>query len=483
MLEVTYLGHQGWMFGAGGTFLLVDPILHDSFGVRPDAALSVFPQRHISVERAPAIDAVFFSHEHDDHFQIASLTRLSRRTLVVLSSRSSVAARRIAADLGFQVKVMDADESLSMNNLELRTFAPDFMNYPCQDEWDVLPFSVTGSLRNETFLSTVDLPPETCSNTRFPGLSAPVLSTRANNFSSKHCLTSWMPAPPPHLASAPDLVHTLAQAITEWPATTFLLSGGGWSFTRELQALNHSFFPIANDELAKSMFSPNSDSSTNLRAPLPGDTFEVHDGKVAGLDNRHHGFIRPAPPTSWADRTYDVNAERVTDVAPLLGKDPLDPRERQVLRDHLQLVARRLLGGRLFRALASLTKEELGGTKRAYLLFAQTDDSGSGMAFEYSAHEGAFRETDSPIDHYAAGAACWARDLLAVLTGQISGPLFTMGRLIEWVNCPAHRPDALSIRSMLWVWGHPLQMPDEFFQLYRSLSHRFKEFPMLSGPS
>ena len=95
MFEATFLGHQGWLFTSGDTRLLVDPLLRESFCDAGKVG-RVFPPRRFDFERFPAVDAVFFSHEHDDHFAIATLQRLERRIPVFLSSRSSQAARRHA---------------------------------------------------------------------------------------------------------------------------------------------------------------------------------------------------------------------------------------------------------------------------------------------------------------------------------------------------------------------------------------------------
>src|SRR5260221_284796 len=68
MFDVTFLGHQGWHFAAGGANVLLDPLLCDRFGHDPHGhEFDVFPPRRIDFGRCPPIDAVLFSHEHEDH--------------------------------------------------------------------------------------------------------------------------------------------------------------------------------------------------------------------------------------------------------------------------------------------------------------------------------------------------------------------------------------------------------------------------------
>jgi L-ascorbate metabolism protein UlaG (beta-lactamase superfamily) len=76
MFSTTFLGHQGWMFSAHESRILVDPLLCDGFG--HDGVIGeVYPPRVIDLSRFPAIDAVLITHEHEDHFNIPTLNRLT----------------------------------------------------------------------------------------------------------------------------------------------------------------------------------------------------------------------------------------------------------------------------------------------------------------------------------------------------------------------------------------------------------------------
>src|SRR5881398_2474292 len=73
----TFLGHQGWMMRCGTSCVLVDPLLCEEFGAVHALEYRVHPPRVFAPETFPAVDAVILSHEHDDHFDIPSLARLS----------------------------------------------------------------------------------------------------------------------------------------------------------------------------------------------------------------------------------------------------------------------------------------------------------------------------------------------------------------------------------------------------------------------
>src|SRR5262245_61294880 len=76
VLESTFLGHQGWMFATAGARILVDALLVEPFGHGGGVGL-VWPPRKLDIEAMPPVDAVIFTHEHEDHFNIPSVNRLS----------------------------------------------------------------------------------------------------------------------------------------------------------------------------------------------------------------------------------------------------------------------------------------------------------------------------------------------------------------------------------------------------------------------
>jgi hypothetical protein len=451
MLTVTFLGHQGWMFGAGGTHIMVDPLLGDSFGVMPEGGLRVFPPRKVNVAAAPPVSAVLFTHEHDDHFQIASLAQLDRRILILLSDRSSSAAKRIAERLGFRTVLVSAEDALRFGDLELRTFAVDFLPDRGADEWDVLPFSVRDDVSGASFLSTVDLPAEYCSSKDLRKNEAPTIIGVANNFTSNHCLTNWMVAPPGGLQVLPELSHRIIEASKEPRTCAALLSGGGWSFDGPLAWLNHCCFPSDNTCIASALVLGGRQERPSVRAPLPGETVLAEGDQLVGFEQRYPDFIHPLPRSEWPDRRYARDSQRATEVAPLLYS-PLGSDGLGHLRDRLKLLARWLVGRRFFLALNSLTKKELGNLKRAFVLFVQTDLEGGGYLFEYSTGEPDFVPAQAPIETYAAGATCWASDLLGVLSGGLTGSMFAMGRIVEWVRCQTPRPNFLSLAAHLWSY-------------------------------
>ena len=139
MLRATFLGHQGWSLSTQDAHVLVDPLLTDGFG-HGGLAGRVFPPRSFDLERMPKVDAVWLTHEHDDHFDLPSLARLERSIPVHISGRSSVAMRAVLQEMGFMVHAVEPDTVSEFGDLKLRTFVADHRNTPMSDEWDVLPF-------------------------------------------------------------------------------------------------------------------------------------------------------------------------------------------------------------------------------------------------------------------------------------------------------------------------------------------------------
>lgn len=482
MLTITFLGHQGWMFGAGGAHILVDPLLDPSFGVRPEAGLLVYPPRRLDVTAAPRISAVMFTHEHDDHFQIASLARIDRRTPILLSSRTSSAAAGAAAAMGFEVRRLDAEEVVRFGELELRTLAVDLLHGDCADEWDVLPFAVRDLDSNGSFMSCVDLPPNRIQPRMLSGANAPTVVGLPNNFSSNHALTSWMPPPAGALPIMPQMQQWMLEAAASPLPDTILLSGGGWSFSGPLAWLNRSFFPADTGAIVEALARLNDGRRPRLRAPRPGETIVVEGKQVRAVDTRHEAFIAPLPAAEWPDRRYDPTLPRAARVEPMFGDAAFTDADLPRLRERLRRLARAMVGGRLNLGLNSLSNEELGPHRRAYALFAQTDHGGGGYLFEYSPRDADFLPASDEVKAYAAGASVWAQDLMAGLGGELTGVMLSMGRMYEWIRCQPRRPNNLTLAATLWPYAHPLQMPDEFLALYRALAARIPDDPRLPPP-
>jgi hypothetical protein len=475
MLTITFLGHQGWLVSAGGTHVMIDPILSDEFGAIADAGLKVFPPRCLTLESAPPISAIFISHEHDDHFHIKSLNCLDRKIPVFLSARSSNAAKVALETMGFRAMRVEADVAVKIGQIELRTFSPDLYGH-YSDEWDVLPFFVRDTKDGGGFFSPVDVSAPREAVRRVSSVLRRPLVTFANNHTSNHALTNWKPAPPPHtgVVRQISLSHETYQEWAMLPAA-HVLCGGGWSFTGDIDWLNRAFFPSDSQRVAKAFDAMSSPGAVDVSAPLPGQSFLVTASSCRAAGLAFEDFIRPAAANSWPDRTYDPKLPRAEILAPLLPPDGTSSLTAEDLRRELEMLARGLVGTHMFRALASLQPEELGNARRVYSLFAQTAKDGSGYLFEYDPIDCEFVVATGEPEDYAAGMACWAADLWALLRGELNPPAFTMGHVFEWVRCRSAKPEALAISSEFWKLFHPLRRPRETLAFYRECVTRSRE--------
>jgi hypothetical protein len=472
LLEVTFLGHQGWMVAAGATRILIDPILADFFGALPEAGLRPFPPRRSPPGAWPPIAALFVTSEHEEHFQIASLQRLDRRIPVFLSSRASRAAVAATEALGFEVLPLDGDTHVDLGGLAVRGLAPLLTGAP-GDELDVTPVLVRDQQDHEgedggTFLCAADRPvysPQGRLLNRWP---AARVVTFASRVVSRHVLTSWQPAPGGSAALVRSLIHFLEQQASQpRPPELVLACGTGWSFDGQLAALNRSFFPGDLHAVVEALNRCGPERRVRLAAPMPGESFLVgRDGVRAGGEPR---VAAVAPRSEWPDRSFDPTLPPASRIPALIPGD-FSEGDLDRLRACLPLLARGLVGSAPFQALHSLSVQDLGGRARALAIFAQTDPDGDGYLFEYVPNACTFVPARFDVDVYAAGAACWATDLLALLTGQLTVASLTLGHWFEWIGCTTSRPERLSLVEELRRLINPLTMPDAVGALYTRLS-------------
>jgi L-ascorbate metabolism protein UlaG (beta-lactamase superfamily) len=74
-VRATLLGHACWIIETSAGCLLTDPVFFDPF---EEGTVVSCPRRQIHVEQLPALQGVFVSHRHLDHFDFPSLVVLDR---------------------------------------------------------------------------------------------------------------------------------------------------------------------------------------------------------------------------------------------------------------------------------------------------------------------------------------------------------------------------------------------------------------------
>ncbi len=123
MMEFTFLGHQSWSIQTDDAHVLVDPVLEPTFGHCEGLNLRVYPPRRLTYELMPAVDAVFLSHEHLDHFHIPSLDRLDRSVPFYVSHLLPTCVSEAIEALGFTVHRTSFETPVAIGDLEITLYA------------------------------------------------------------------------------------------------------------------------------------------------------------------------------------------------------------------------------------------------------------------------------------------------------------------------------------------------------------------------
>ncbi|HND30750.1 MAG TPA: MBL fold metallo-hydrolase, partial [Myxococcota bacterium] len=250
MFQVHALGHHGWLFRTASTTLAVDPLLGPRFAFTPE--LVVWPERSISLDTFPAIDALFLTHEHEGHFDPYTLSRLPRSTPVWIPSRSSGAMQRAIEALGFRVHRARAGLSIQVGDIELFPIAGDQVTATIE-EWDLLAYTVRDLGGHGSFFTHVDLKltdsmrAQILSRLGRPGL----LAITGNEH--HYCFqTSWRePDRGAAAALARDMTEEYQWFVQRGAAPAgLLLVGGGWAFEGSLAWLNHQAFHVDLEAVA-----------------------------------------------------------------------------------------------------------------------------------------------------------------------------------------------------------------------------------------
>lgn len=449
VLHATFIGHQGWLLSSGGTHVLVDPLLTEGFG-HGGLAGSVFPPRDFDFERMPSIDAVWLTHEHDDHVCFSSLCRLDRAVKIYVSSRSSAALSGALEDLGFDVTRVHPGATVQVGSLVFQALVADHRATPFADEWDVLPFLATDASREAGFASSVDVPmPDALLDAVAASQLKRWLLCIANNSTDVRFVHDGIGPLTPT-----DDTDALAKVLGKrWrnaasragePCFT-AITGGGWSHPVDVAWIDGLAFCIDPERLARELSEA---CSARVCAMRPGEGVALG---VDCLEQTRSDWLRTVPTSRPAAATTTVPHA----IAPASGRLRLCTDDWAALEAGLEDLAGFLFGRDLFLAAHSVSRCDPA-------LGMLLHDEGGDRTYVWSPPRGTFVRGD--IGACSCRLRLWASDFLALVEGRI-GPsaLCYTGR----VRCLNRDPDSVRVSpQILWLFAHPLHRPGPARRLY-----------------
>jgi len=472
MFEVTFLGHQGWQFSAGGSTVLLDPLLCDQFGHDPRGnGFDVFPPRRLDFALCPPVDAVLFSHEHEDHFNVPSLERLERRIPIYLSVRSSAAARQILADLGFRVHLLRPGEAFAVGGLAFLPLAQASLAGSHPGEWDALALYVRDRADHGSFFTTVDHRPQSASfePLRQRGLR-PSLIAYADNEQDHSAMFPWAAQGDGTASLVEEMRYLLERAVPrENRVEAVLLCANGYATRGDLAWMNRSVFHRDPQVVCARL---REQYGERFLAPWPGDTLTLKQRRRVGPPTRSP-WIHTLSEDTWPAR--GAGARPAAPFGPATGRLRLDDAARAALGRALDEFARFLYGSALFMEMYLLADASCGRRPTFAFELLEGDDiagahreGGTVWAWNPSACKLVREPRGQPENEFVAGARCWASDLLDVLEVAMPAASLTVGRLSGWNAAPDQL--RFDLPNLLHMYCHPLRAPDRFLALYRGLT-------------
>jgi L-ascorbate metabolism protein UlaG (beta-lactamase superfamily) len=462
MLETTFLGHQGWRFATAGATVLVDPLLVEPFGHNGGVGV-VHPPRRLDVAAMGPVDAVILTHEHEDHFNIPSVNRISREIPFIVPERSSAAMRGFLAGAGFKVTPVAAGGTVEIADLQFTTFPADHVRHDEQDEWDTTPFLVMDAKDGGSFFSPVDIAVSAGVQAQLQRMGVtPGLFGYANNTMNMSSQERPPRRPPAVLPIAARFLMDHIQRPS--PKLASLMCGGGFAFTGARAWMNHTFFPLDSSRLFQGLETM---SGERFLAVTPGMQLVTDRNSIRSV-LQSAPFLSTPPPEQWPDRTYNPATVPPDSVEPASGQTELRPGELRELEERLVDFAQFLYGGALFRAIHSLGAS--APTVRMRSTFGICAMSGGAdHVFEYDPAAGRFALLDrpAPMSEYAAGLECFASDLLEFLRGKLAPSALMFGRVVRWRN--SAEATTVAIDQAIWMYGHPLRRQAEYAALYQAI--------------
>jgi hypothetical protein len=440
MFSCTYLGWQGWLIEGSKGRVLVDPLLTEELGrsppeVRRKLWTSFWPPRQFEWSAFPSIDAVLFTHEHEDHFTLSTIARIDRRIPLFLSAGSSAASHAILREMGFRTAILRADEQIRVEDLDFTFLAADHVTFTQSDEWDTLAFAAHQVDGHGAFFTNVDvqLTPNMDAALQRMSMSTQVVTFVRMGMS----------------LFVPERVHA--------PAYDMHSLGDGVQF--ELDPVR-AFEQLEAGECFR---------------PVSGQTAKMEAGKLVGVESSAP-FLTTPQSDRWPSRPA---SERDDDFEPIGGTKEFPEGLLGELEADLDDLAKFLYATKIFRTLYSLSEKNLDGRKPTFALILLAGASGEAFAYEYSAQRCAFVQPPQDEDFrasYAGVVVLWANDLLAAFRGWFEPRALSRAYRQYWhPRCASlHFP-----RDVLWPYMHPLRHPDKVLARYRAVAEAERHAPVL----
>lgn len=436
-MRLTFLGHQGWHFEHNGRSFLLDPIL-EAMG-NGAARLPIWPQRRLDFSRYEPLDGVIISHEHADHFSLDTLHALPRRCRIYISDLSSHALATAIAEMGFAVERFAALRSFAISGVSI-TPLPGLYNTLEPDTYALLMQDASGA----SFLTAIDTVthPDICA---WLAQHCPVrtLDNLTNNFVE----------PRQPLVRDP-LAFTQSRAIVAGNMMDFaqkfrprraVVSGQGWSFQGDKEALNHGFFSVDNAWVtaAARELAPHIEwfeGTPGLRFTLQGDSISIDESPLIG-------------PVQMPSRKFDPASVQIGEpFPPWSGVRALPPERMKAVRE---FIVQRLGEGigahspKLMEALYYLKFQESGSLLPSLGLSVRNGETRSLYELDYGQllfHEAKAGRSKPP----AVGIELWASDLELLIGAEEESFMIFESAMQRWSHVPAIIGESMLIEALMW---------------------------------
>lgn len=121
-MEITFLGHNGWLLEKGESALLMDPLLLDYFGNCIYHDFYMYPCRDIDLSYLSKVKDVIITHEHSDHYHIDSISALPKSITFHLGPLAPNFMEFQIKELGFNVNRISFNKIYNFNEIYIKFY-------------------------------------------------------------------------------------------------------------------------------------------------------------------------------------------------------------------------------------------------------------------------------------------------------------------------------------------------------------------------
>ena len=474
-MNITFIGQQSWLINDQDTYVIIDPLLTETFGTSKEVQFRVYPPRNVSLNKMPKINAVLITNEHLDHFHLKSLKLLDKSIPIYIGKVMPNCVKDTIKKIGFKaIHEVNNGERILINNLSVYFFIGD-SNVPFWEK-RVYQVYVVNSMKFGVFIQSDTLINnyflEQINNRTIPSPNVYITTNNSQLLPLEYhgAFDNLLPVSNTSKTGLPGL-NILEEVLVQYPKqllslSHILISGGGYIIDNEQsKPFLYTDFNLVNSYLKElslglnAMYlSPGEQLSfeNNNSYVNKVEWIKIDDNLFNGYNNHHNKTIEESLLTE--------------PIFKLLNTEGSIKENINLIKSELENLVPSLLLSKLGKLLISTNEYIEGAINSARFVINLKKDKNNSLIFTFNINSAKFEliegNPEALLRKFPYGIELFVGDFIALITGKIQIWELATANMRQW-----YLGDKLtSPVSFLYCHFSEQVRPDLAYKIYETIN-------------